>query len=94
MPRIETKKTRFGIGGSVEDQPVTGIEVLSGTTFGPSLGLSLTLADGSSRVIEFHVDEAFDLAVEILSGIRASENKFELNFGADWRRSEQSQTGG
>ena len=85
MSYMKNEQSRFAVGGGNDTQPIERIEFLPGETFGPSVGISIALQDKSSRVVEMHVDEAFDFALQILEAVRQSEGKFESKYGHDWR---------
>lgn len=82
MSSMKTSQSRFATEGPDDPQPIKSIDMLPGTTFSPSVGLILVLEDGSTCSIEMHVDEAFAVALEILTTIRRSEDKYENNSGA------------
>jgi hypothetical protein len=82
---IDTKQSRLFRSDKSDNQPVTCVQFLPGETFGPSVGMFFIRDEKSLGGIEMHVDEAFNLAIELLATIRASEDKFEGKYGKDWR---------
>jgi hypothetical protein len=70
-----------------ENQPAISVTTSAGNlASGPKVAMGIKLADDKGLLIELGVEEAFDLANELLMAIRMSERKYSLQFGAEWRR--------
>jgi hypothetical protein len=81
------EESKLAIGEGPESQPIVSVTSLPGSlAFGPTVEMALRLADKTGLVVEMRLDEAVDLANELLMAVRMSERKYELKFGMDWRR--------
>src|SRR5260370_27376918 len=49
--------------------------------FGPTVAMAIKVADKRGLLVEMNVDEACDLADELLIAVQSSEREYELKFG-------------
>lgn len=81
------EESKLVISEGPESQPVVSVTSSPGSlAFGPMVVMALKLADKTGLVVEMRVDEAVDLANELLIAGSMSERKYELRFGMNWRR--------
>jgi hypothetical protein len=84
---VSAKESKLAVGEEPESQPSVSVTSSPGSlAVGPTVEMTFRLADKAGLVVAMRVDEAVDLANELLLAVRMSEHKFELKFGTDWRR--------
>jgi len=67
---------------SCEVQPMISVSCSPGTlASGPTVAMGIKLADRRGLLVEMRLDEACDLANELLLAAQLSERKYELKFG-------------
>jgi len=81
-PAIDGPDRRLASLDSRERQPVISVTCSPGTlASGPTVAMGIKLADRRGLLVEMRMDEACDLANELLMAAQLSERKYEVKFG-------------
>jgi hypothetical protein len=84
--RLGGHKNGLAAADNSETQPTICVTCSPGSLpFGPTVALGIKTADKRGLLVEMNVDEASDLANELLMAVQMSERKYELQFGTPRR---------
>jgi len=84
VPAVDVRERRPASAASRELQPMISVTCSPGTlASGPTVAMGIKLADTRGLLVEMRLDEACDLANELLLAAQLSERKYELKFGTE-----------